>query len=283
MEMNTALEQSSRAELFPAPYSDLHIYYLRGRLESDFHMPDNEFIGNWEEDEFSFLFFSRPAEDEVNGILRGRSNLELVDKFHMTYEEWLGKKPSSFSVGRFNISPPWEASAKRADILLDPGVVFGDGTHPTTRDCLEILDAVCGADRVDSVLDLGTGTGLLSLAAATAGCRTILAVDFNFLAAKTAGRNIALNRFEDKILSIRGRAEDFIDFPADLIIANIHYDVMKKLVDSKGFLSKKIFILSGLLRSQAREIAAKLSELPVIIEKQIERDGVWHTFLGRVC
>lgn len=279
--MNTAIEQTSNgSEHLTAPYGDLHIYYLRGRLESDFHVPGNGFIGNWEEDGFSFLFFTRPAGNEVEGILRGRRNLELLDTYHMTYEEWLGKKPSPFSVGRFNISPPWEASGKGSEILLDPGVVFGDGTHPTTRDCLEIID---GLDGVDTALDLGTGTGLLSLAAVAAGCRKVLAVDFNFLAAKTAGKNIALNGMGDKIISVRGRAEDFIDFPADLIIANIHYDVMKDLVGSNGFLSKKMFVLSGLLRSQAREIAAKLSKLPVIVEKQIERDGVWHTFFGRVC
>jgi ribosomal protein L11 methyltransferase len=120
------------------------------------------------------------------------------------------------------------------------------------------------------------------LAAARLGCNSALALDFNFLAAKTAKRNIELNGLEDKILAFQGRAEDFIAYPADLVIANIHYDVMKELVAAEGFLSKKWFILSGLLRTEARDIAYKLSRLPVNILKTRERDGVWHTFFGEI-
>ena len=128
----------------------------------------------------------------------------------------------------------------------------------------------------------GPVTGLLALAAAKLGCDRTLAVDFNFLAARTATRNIRLNRLGKKILAVQGRAEAFIECPADLVIANIHYEVMQHLVAAEGFLRKKYFILSGLLRSQAREIAARLSLQPVTIVQTWERDGIWHTFFGKV-
>ena len=81
---------------------------------------------------------------------------------------------------------------------------------------------------------------------------------------------------------IQGSAEIFIDNPADLVIANIHFDVMKNLIDSKGFLSKKWFILSGLLRSQAEDAACTLKQKGAEIIKKWNRDGIWHTFFGKV-
>jgi len=206
----------------------------------------------------------------------------------MTYDQWQGNKIAPFKVGRFHIIPPWgkepnrtEASSKDLTVLLDPGVVFGNGLHTTTQDCLKALEMLFLRENIASALDLGTGTGLLSLAVSLLGCKSTLAVDFNFLAANTALRNVRLNGLENTILVAQGRAEDFIDSPSDLMIANIHYDVMKQLITSQSFLEKKWFILSGLLRSQARDLRLKLSRLPVNIVKEWERDGIWHTLLAK--
>jgi ribosomal protein L11 methyltransferase len=131
-----------------------------------------------------------------------------------------------------------------------------------------------------TVLDLGTGTGLLALATARCGCRRCLAVDLNALAATTAGINVRLNHWEDRILVVRGRAENFIDTPADLLIANIHYDIMRQLIRSPGFFTKKLFILSGLMRSEAGAVRDFLNSGPVKILREWSGDGIWHTFLG---
>ena len=79
------------------------------------------------------------------------------------------------------------------------------------------------------------------------------------------------------------RAENFIDCPADLVIANIHYDVMQRLIDSSGFLQKDKFILSGLLRSEAKAVIHKLAQFPVKILKTWTQDGIWHTLYGKRC
>jgi ribosomal protein L11 methyltransferase len=271
----------------PPPYQDLYIYYLQGRLKSDCKIFGNHFIGNWQEDEYSFLFFSKPSRDEVKKILTSHPGLTLLDQFYMTYDQWHGGKITPFKVGRFSIVPSWQHQSKKMNsgrkellITLDPGVVFGTGTHITTQDSLKALELVFNREKIESVLDLGTGTGLLSLAASRLGCKNVLAVDFNLLAARTALRNVRLNQLEDRIIIVQGRAEDFIDSPSDLVIANIHYDVMKHLITSRGFYNNKWFILSGLLRSQARDLLYKLFENPVRIVKKWERDGIWHTFLG---
>ena len=271
------------------PYQNLYIYYLHGHVTPDKEVFDNNFIGCWQEDEFSFLFFSKPSHDKVNKILSLQPGLNLLDEFQMTYDQWQGGKLHAFKVGRFHITPPWQSPSRGQDsdpnelsIVLDPGVVFGTGAHPTTHNCLEALELVFARESPGSVLDLGTGTGLLAIAASRLGCPKTLAVDLNLLAVNTAKKNIRLNRLQDSVLAVQGRAEDFIDSPSDLVIANIHYDVMKHLIAAQGFLAKKWFILSGLLRTQARDIADRISRPPVQIIKKWEQDGIWFTFCGRI-
>lgn len=267
------------------PEEALYIYYLEGRLSAEPAAAANGFVGNWEEDDFSFLFFRRPADQAVETLLTEQPHLRLIDRFCMTLTEWHGGRPAPLRVGRFLIVPPWEAETPAGNairIVLDPGVVFGTGTHPTTQDCLAALENVYRRSTPATVLDLGTGTGLLALAAARLGGRRLLAVDLNLLAARTARANVALNGLEARILVVRGAAENFIDFPNDLVISNMHYAVVQKILAEEGFFRSKWFILSGLLRSQAREITATLAQHPVEILKRWERDGIWHTFLGKM-
>jgi ribosomal protein L11 methyltransferase len=134
--------------------------------------------------------------------------------------------------------------------------------------------------QIQTALDLGTGTGLLALATARLGCPKVLATDLTLLACQTAQKNVRLNGLTDRILVAQGDAEKFIDFTSDLVVSNIHYDVMKNLVRSTGFLNKKRFILSGLMRSEAARIESILADLPVEIVCRWDQNGIWHTFYG---
>jgi len=271
-----------------APRQDLFIYYLKGRLKTASGMFQNNFLGNWQEEDDSFLFFSSPASRQVQNLLYQQRQLSYVDSYEMSYDRWLGEVFDTFDHGKFRITPIWESGKgqsgdEKVEILLDPGLVFGTGTHPTTRDCLEALEAAAGSKEFKTVLDLGTGTGLLSLAAARLGSRRVVAVDLNLLAARTAVRNVQLNHLQDRVVIVQGNAEDVIDYPADLVIANIHYDVMRHLINAEGFVEKKRFILSGLLRNEAKDVADRLARHPVKILKQWTRDGIWHTFYGKMA
>ncbi|MGA7143681.1 MAG: 50S ribosomal protein L11 methyltransferase [Desulfobacterales bacterium] len=270
------------------PYSDLYIYYLKGRIKPITPTFGSGFIGNWQENEYSFLFFSKPSSVEVAGILNSNPELTLFEEFHMTYDQWQGSKTEPFDVGRFHIVPPWQRNKKKKirgheaiTVLLDPGVVFGNGLHTTTRDCIKALEIVFSRDQIKSAVDFGTGTGILALAASLLGCGRILAIDLNFLAVSTALRNIRLNGLGNRILAAQGRAEDFIDAASDLVIANIHYEVMKDLIGSRIFYNKKWFVLSGLLRSQARAVKTDLIRNGITIINSWECDGIWHTLLGK--
>ncbi len=265
------------------PYQDLYIYYLSGRFRPGRGFKPDHYIGSWEEGEFSFLFFTRPNMALVEATVDRLAGLELLDHYHMTYDQWQGSDIVPCRIGRFTISPPWFTVDKcNADttIILDPGVVFGTGTHPTTRDCLDALQLVFEDLTIGSALDLGTGTGLLALAAARMGCPKVLAADLTLLAARTAQRNVRLNGLSERILVAQGDAEKFMDFTSDLVVSNIHYDVMKNLIRTSGFLKKKRFILSGLMRSEAARIESTLAELPVKIIRRWDQNGIWHTFYG---
>ena len=268
------------------PCRDLFIYYLKGRLTPVRGTFQDNFIGNWQEEDDSFLFFSSPASQQIQNLLYHQRQLRFVDSYEMSYNQWLGEVFNTSVHGKFRITPVWERGENGSDdekleILLDPGLVFGTGTHPTTRDCLEALEAAARSSGFTTVLDLGTGTGLLSLAAARLGSKRVVAVDLNLLAARTAVRNVQLNQLQDRVVIVQAKAEDVITYPADLVVANIHYDVMRHLINAEGFLEKKRFILSGLLRSEAKEIADNLARHPVKIIKQWTRDGIWHTFYGK--
>lgn len=271
---------------FTNPYENLTIYYIEGTPDQkELNALENGFIGNWEEDGFSFLFFSSPCDEKVDSLVKADPSLNLIDTFHMSCEEWHGDRIESYTTGSLCISPPWKIPFVNTPgirhVLLDPGVVFGTGRHQTTEDCLGFLERVCKDNPITSVLDIGTGTGLLSLGAAALGCTRVLALDFNLLAVKTTLNNVRINGFEGIILPIQARGEDFIDVPADLVMANVHYDVMKDLIETPGFVEKQWFILSGLLKSEAAAIVLRLETMPVTLLETVCNDGIWTTLLGR--
>lgn len=266
------------------PYDDLYIYHLNGRLTPQHKIPNRHFIGNWEEDDFSFLFFSQPAFEDIQDLLRAQPQLSYIDKYHMSYAQWQGAVFTSFDHGPFEIMAPWDNPKQdrpdKLKLILDPGLVFGTGTHPTTRDCLDAIQLASRRHPLNSALDLGTGTGILALAAARLGCKLNLAVDLNLLAATTAAKNVRLNCLEQQVVIVQGYAEDFIDCPADLVMANVHYAVMQKLIQSKAFRTKKCFILSGLMRSEAKQVKMDLERLTAKLLKSWTHKGIWHTFYG---
>jgi len=217
---------------------NLYIYLISGTLtESNETALGGTFMGNWVEGNSAFLFFSAPAENQVAGLLKNRRELHLEDSYHFTYEDWQGGGLDTLKIGPFLVVPPWQespAAKGRIKILLDPGVVFGNCLHPTTKTCLEALSIVAKRTRIDHVLDLGTGTGILAIAAVQLGALTALAVDFNPLCVKTAAGNFELNGLGTQVRAVEGKAEDFAEEKADLLVANIQHDVIRDFLKKSG-------------------------------------------------
>jgi ribosomal protein L11 methyltransferase len=264
-------------------YQDLYIYHLSGWVnEKEEKELGSHFLGNWVEDDFSFLFFSAPAVDKIKALIKNHAALEWVDDYHFSYEQWQGGGMEPIRIGPFLIETPWSRTGGEDDvirIILDPGVVFGTGLHPTTRDCLKALAWLQERETVARVLDIGTGTGILAIAALGLGAKEAVAVDLNPLCVKTAQTNVVLNGFENRIRVIRGRAEDFVGWETDLVIANIHYDVLKTMIREPDIIRRKWMILSGLMRSQARDMKARIKDSAVDLVREWDHEMTWYTLL----
>ena len=266
------------------PYNNLFIYYIQGHVKSssEKQLFINNYIGNWIEEDTSFLFFTRPSDNYINALLQIQPELVVNDTFQMTYEEWCGGQFDVISIADYIIAPPWlsRLSSLESNIIwLDPGVVFGAGTHPTTYDCLQAIKLAFDIHSVQTMIDIGTGTGLLSLFAARMGANKIMALDLNPLAVKTALNNANINHLNQSIIAVQGDARTVMWPPMDLWVSNIHYDILQTIIQSPDFLKHRLFVLSGLLPSEARKIMNILDNLSVELIEVWESN--WFTCLGK--
>ncbi len=269
----------------PIPSSaELHIYECAGRPAGLAEPQAEGYLGAWCEEESCFFFFSVPADRAVEDFLARHPGLKLRDAHRLAYADWQGSSPEEVCVGRFRFLSPGRAldaaaPASTPALVLDPGLVFGNGGHPTTRDCLSALEEAVRERLPARVLDLGTGTGILALAAASLGCR-VLAVDVNLLAARTAHRNALANGLADRVLVVVGRAEDFARTRADLGLANLHGSLLLGLLAGESFRRTPRWILSGLLRGEVGEARRLLRLAGYEIRRQWAHEGVWHTLFA---
>ncbi|MCX5893634.1 MAG: 50S ribosomal protein L11 methyltransferase, partial [Deltaproteobacteria bacterium] len=130
------------------------------------------------------------------------------------------------------------------------------------------------------VLDLGTGTGILTLAALALGAERVVAVEYNELAARAAARNLKHNQRECDVLLIQGDARQFAYPPAQLALANIHLDVLLDLLDIPEFLEKKWYIFSGILGTQMEKFTTRLSSSPLQM-LDTWSENLWFTVLAK--
>lgn len=183
-------------------------------------------------------------------------------------EDWVQatqRQFTAFPVGRrLWITPSWHASSQpapdeRAAIVLDPGLAFGTGSHPTTRLCLEWLDGNLHAGQ--TMIDYGCGSGILAIAAARLGARRVTGIDIDRQALVAAARNAADNAVSIELLS----SGEALPPAADVVVANILANplrvlapLLETLVAPGGRL-----VLAGLLDRQAEEIARCYRQVPL--------------------
>jgi ribosomal protein L11 methyltransferase len=259
------------------PDTMLSIYEIRGDVGPDLPDAPSSFVGLWNEEELSYLFFTRPENRYVEGLLSSH-DLVLSSQNEMQYQDWqTGVPPHGIFIGGVRFVGADHPSPPAGSVLLDPSVVFGDGTHPTTLRCLRLLHHIMHGTTVSSVLDLGTGTGILALAAAAMGVRHVMAVDRNHLAVHTARQNVERNGLASIIQVRTGEARVFVDKPFDLVTANLPFHVLRDLVTMTGVSFHRFWIVSGINREQGEIIKELLREQGHEASAEYE-DSPWVTF-----
>ncbi|MBU4262840.1 MAG: 50S ribosomal protein L11 methyltransferase [Proteobacteria bacterium] len=258
-------------------YDRLYVYHLDKAEISTIDDPD--LIGIWIEDETAVLFFHR-AKDSLVAELCSRHECKVVYQADLDYCDWeAGQFISSFTVGGITVSPVWEKGP--ADIRLDPSVIFGSGFHPTTRACLETVITYLQSPEaaIKTMLDLGTGTGLLSIAAARFGAEKITAVDNNPLACEVARANCRLNGVDDRIeVTERDLRKDKPQTNGyNLVVANLYRGLLEQLIQTPSFWEGDIYILSGFIQSMEADLLAELParQIRFLDRKQNDRWCIW--------
>jgi len=191
--------------------------------------------------------------------------------------DWLAEWKKSWrpaAVGRFVVAPPWseirDANGQMV-IRVEPGMAFGTGTHETTRLCLAAIEKHF---RGGSFLDVGTGTGVLAIAAAMlVPAARVEACDTDPLAVSVAEENARLNGVASRISFRIGSVDDSTP-SADLVCANLTADVILPLLPALTAATCGRLILSGILDTQAEQVWARLLELGAE-DCEVTRDGEW--------
>jgi ribosomal protein L11 methyltransferase len=188
-------------------------------------------------------------------------------------EEWK-KNWQPVEIGRIIIAPPWSNIGDAHDrcvIRIEPGMAFGTGTHETTRLCLAAMQSYYEGG---SFLDVGTGTGILAIAAAAcAPGAHVEACDTDAEAIEIARENAAANGVADHVHFRVGSVEEETS-SADFICANLTADAITQLLPRLVALSCGRLVLSGILETQSQTIIDRLAQF-AITDVEIARDGEW--------
>jgi len=172
---------------------------------------------------------------------------------------------------RFTIVPTWESyqpvSTDELIIELDPGMAFGTGTHPTTVMCLQALEKV--VKKGDTVVDVGTGSGVLAIGAALLGAGKVHALDLDEVAVKSALENVELNKVDHIIDVFHGNLLDSIHEPSDIVVGNLLAEIIMSFTDDAYSIVKPggKYITSGIIGFKKDEVKQALEKSGFVIEE----------------
>ncbi|MFS0765014.1 50S ribosomal protein L11 methyltransferase [Peribacillus simplex] len=174
---------------------------------------------------------------------------------------------------RFTIVPTWEdytpVSSDELIIELDPGMAFGTGTHPTTVMCIQALERTVRPG--DLVVDVGTGSGVLSIAAALLDAKRIQSLDLDEVAVQSAIQNVEINNVQDKVSVSQGNLLDGVNEQADIVVANILAEVIMRFTDDVAKVVKPggHFIASGIIQTKKQDVKDAIIASGFTVEETI--------------
>jgi len=258
-------------------YKDLHIYSID---TSNLKLNDPDLIGIWKDEDTSLIFFHKEKKSLIESLSK-KYNFKILYYTKIPYFEWeSGKYIKEFSIGDISIKPIWEYNKNSESIYIDPSVAFGSGFHPTTRMIMESFYDNFNVNRdICSAIDLGCGTGILSIFASKLGVKNIVAVDNNELAVEVTKKNLKLN----KIMNVKVYLDDIFNhlpYNFEVIFGNLYYNLFEKLFTLEDFWKGKYYFLSGFIKEMEEKLMRLIPENVNLIEKR-EKDSWVMLFLKR--
>ncbi len=226
---------------------------------------------------------------EATEFLKERFNAENieceVDSIGVNDADWNENWKKYFHTSEIGeklvIVPSWEEyDNKNGRIVLniDPGAAFGTGKHATTSLCLTLLEKYVANDI--EILDIGTGSGILGIAAVLLGAKKAIGVDIDAQSVKTAKENAEINKISDKCEFIVGDLADKISGKYKVVCANIVADVIIKLFDNvEDFMEEDaVFITSGIIDIRKDDVLKKAEEMGFTVYEERYKDN-WCAFV----
>ena len=202
-------------------------------------------------------------------------------------EDWAESWKKDFKPIRLGehmlVKPSWlDCDAREGDhiIHLDPGMAFGTGTHETTAMCVRLVEKYVRPGQ--KVIDIGTGTGILAIAAAHMGARDVLAIDLDPVAVRVAEENVRDNGFAGRIRVRQGDLLERVEEAADVVIANIIAQVIIELCAPvmRHIAPGGVFICSGIAREKKDEVVSAL-QAAGYGDLEMVQDGEWAAIAAR--
>ena len=251
---------------------------MRARDEHVWDYVDPEVIEDLQGNPY-VCFYLQEGEDDPAAMAIARGyDFTLT---HVDDEDWLHKWEEYFVptkiTDRFVVKPAWrdyEAKEGEAVIVIDPGLAFGTGTHATTFLTLRLMEKYLQPG--ESVLDVGSGSGILSIGAVMLGAGEVTAIDLFEDAVESTEKNAALNGCEKKIRARQGDLTKGVDVKADMVVANLMADLVKMLSGdaAKHLKGRSLYISSGILDEKEADVTEAIRSAGFEIVETIHADGL---------
>ncbi len=248
-------------------------------------MPADVLVKGWfAQDEHTHDVLSAVRErlaqlkQEALGFDLGSLRMELKDVADEDWSENWKKYYKPFRIGtHLVVKPTWEPYEQKPDDLmieLDPGMAFGTGTHETTNMCMQLLEKHLRDGM--RVMDVGTGSGILAIAAARLGAKEVLAIDIDPAAVKVARENVALNGVEAAVRVVEGDLCKSEAMPCELAVANIVADAICMLASplTRHLQQGGLLICSGIIREREQDVRDAAVKAGYALADRIEK-GEW--------
>ena len=210
-------------------------------------------------------------------------NLRRIDE-EAWAESWKAFFRPEHITDRIVVKPTWREYTPAADEIvleIDPGMAFGTGTHPTTAMCVQQIETYLNPG--DSFLDVGTGSGILMLAAAKLGAQKLLGIDNDDIAVTVAQDNMRLNRVDPGIYQCcSGHLSEAVDERFDFITANILFDVVMELLDTVhvNLATRGMLVCSGIISRNRKAVTDKMARMGYEVLDVLKREE-WVCIAGR--